>query len=167
MRSRQVRRSAPELPTSRLASFTDPSAPLRWVAVAAIGGMVVLGWWFVWFTGGVKFSAVHVMYVPVIVAALVFGVPGAIVAGIAAGVAVGPLMPLDTATGEAQAVGNWLQRTLFFCLIGALVGVGASLLRRHTRYLAWLNDHDPTTGLLTQTGTVSYTHLTLPTNREV
>jgi diguanylate cyclase len=114
--------------------------------------MVVLGWWFVWFTGGVKYSAVHVMYVPVIVAALVFGVPGAIVAGIAAGVAVGPLMPLDTATGEPQALGNWLQRTLFFCLIGALVGLGANLLRRHTRYLAWLNDHDPTTGLLTQAG---------------
>jgi EAL domain-containing protein (putative c-di-GMP-specific phosphodiesterase class I) len=115
---------------------------------------IALGWWFVGLTGGVQYSSVHVMYVPVIVAALVFGVPGAIVAGVAAGLAVGPLMALDTATGEAQATGNWLQRVVFFCLIGALVGVGAGLLRRHTRYLAWINDHHPATGLLTERGLI-------------
>jgi diguanylate cyclase len=150
------RRPLPEAPTSRLAPFTDPSRRLRWGALAVVAGTIALGSWFVYITGGVKFSAVHVMYVPVIIAALVFGVRGGLVAGVVAGLAVGPAMPLDVATGEAQAAGNWLQRLAFFCLVGALVGVGATLLRRHMRYLAWLNLHDPATGFLTRRGLVAH-----------
>ncbi len=149
-------RPLPASPRSRLAPFTDPSRRQLWGAVAIIVGTLALGCWFVDATGGVQYSAVHVMYVPVIVAALVFGVRGGVAAGVVAGLVVGPWMPLDVAAGESQTTANWLQRLAFFCLIGALVGLGATLLRRHMRFLAWINLHDPATGYLTRRGLVTY-----------
>ena len=86
--------------------------------MAIIAGTLALGRWVVDATGGVQYSAVHVMYVPVIVAALVFGVRGGVAAGVVAGLVVGPWMPLDVAAGESQTTANWLQRLAFFCLIG-------------------------------------------------
>jgi hypothetical protein len=113
---------------------------------------LALAWLLVDLNGGVKYSAVHAMYLPVIAAALIFEVRGALLIGVAAGLLVGPFMPLDTDTGEAQDAANWLQRMFFFCLIGALVGLGSGLFRRQMRYLAWLNDHDSRTGFLNHGG---------------
>ena len=144
-------RAATGLP-SRLAWFSEPSARTRRTAAAATVVSLLLAWWLVDLTGGVKFSAVHAMYLPVIGAALIFEVRGALLIGFVAGVLVGPFMPLDTDTGEAQDPANWLQRMFFFCLIGALVGLGSGLFRRQMRYLAWLNDHDSRTGFLTHGG---------------
>ena len=61
-------------------------------------------------------------------------------------------MPVDTATGEAQQLGNWLLRMVFFCMVGGIVGVGAGTLRRQLKMLDWLNEHDAGTGLLNHTG---------------
>ena len=57
--------------------------------------------WFVYATGGAKFSALHLMYLPIILAALMCGTVGGVVAAIAGGVLLGPFMPLDSVTGEA------------------------------------------------------------------
>jgi len=121
-------------------------------AVGAILLSLLAGTWSVHFTGGAKFAALHVMYLPVILAALVFGTSGGIVAGAVAGLLVGPFMPLDTASGESQQLGNWLLRTAFFCMVGGVVGIGASTLRRQLTLLDWLNEHDADTGLLNYTG---------------
>ena len=118
----------------------------------------MLAWLLVELTGGVKYSAVHAMYVPVIVAALIFEVRGALLVAVAAGVAVGPFMALDTDTGEAQDLANWLQRLFFFCVIGVLVGLGSGMFRRQVRHLAWLNDHDSRTGFLTNGGLTKCVH---------
>jgi predicted signal transduction protein with EAL and GGDEF domain len=61
-------------------------------------------------------------------------------------------MPLDTVTGEAQHLGNWLFRMAFFSLVGGIVGVGAGTLRKQLQALDWLNEHDARTGLLDRTG---------------
>jgi predicted signal transduction protein with EAL and GGDEF domain len=92
------------------------------------------------------------MYLPIIVAALVFGATGGIVTGIVAGLLAGPYMPIDAATGEAQQLGNWLLRMGFFCAFGGIVGFGAGTLRRQLNLLDWLNEHDARTGLLNRTG---------------
>jgi EAL domain-containing protein (putative c-di-GMP-specific phosphodiesterase class I)/GGDEF domain-containing protein len=144
-------RTATGLP-SRLAWFSEPSPRTRQAAAAATLVSLLLAWWLVDLTGGVKYSAVHAMYLPVIGAALIFEVRGALLIGVAAGLLVGPFMALDIDTGEAQDAANWLQRMFFFCLIGALVGLGSGLFRRQMRYLAWLNDHDSRTGFLTHGG---------------
>ena len=108
--------------------------------------------WLVHATGGVQFAYLHMMYVPVVLSALAFGVPGGVAAGVAGGLLLGPGMPLDTSTGEMQALHNWLYRLFFFTLIGGLVGIGAQHLRRHLREMQWLHEHHPDTGLLNLTG---------------
>lgn len=122
---------------------------------ATAAAMIFLGLataWLVHATGGVQFAYLHVMYVPIVLSALAFGVPGGIVAGLAGGLLLGPAMPLDTASGAPQDTLNWTYRLTFFVLIGALVGAGAQLLRRHLRELQWLHEHHPDTGLLNLAG---------------
>src|SRR5262245_42285182 len=84
--------------------------------------------WLVYATGGVQFAFLHLMYVPVVLGALAFGVRGGVLAGIAGGLLLGPLMPLNTSTGAMQQPLNWMYRLTSFALIGALVGAGAQLL---------------------------------------
>jgi EAL domain-containing protein (putative c-di-GMP-specific phosphodiesterase class I)/GGDEF domain-containing protein len=96
----------------------------------------------------------HLMYVPVVLSALAFGVPGGLLAGIGGGLLLGPLMPQDTSTGELQGTLNWIYRLTFFTLIGALVGIGAQHLRRHLREMQWLYEHHPDNGLLNLAGLI-------------
>ena len=110
--------------------------------------------WLVYSTGGVRFAYLHLMYVPVVLSALAFGVPGGVLAGIASGLLLGPVMPLDTSTGEMQERLNWIYRLTSFALVGALVGAGAQLLRRQLRELEWLHEHHPDTGLLNLAGLI-------------
>jgi EAL domain-containing protein (putative c-di-GMP-specific phosphodiesterase class I)/GGDEF domain-containing protein len=133
-------------------AFCSPPKATKTLAV----GVILLGLlgsaWLVDVTGGVKFATLHLMYLPIILAALVFGTGGGIVAGVAAGLLLGPYMLIDTTTGEAQQPGNWLLRMAFFCMVGGVVGIGAGTLRRQLKMLDWLNEHDAGTGLLNHTG---------------
>ena len=47
---------------------------------------------------------------------------GGILAGIVGGWVLGPLMPINTLTGEMQTFLNWVYRLIFLCINGALVG---------------------------------------------
>jgi predicted signal transduction protein with EAL and GGDEF domain len=133
-------------------NFYTPSPASKVVAAGALVlGCVGIAW-FVHAGGGVKFATLHLMYLPIILAALMFGSGGGLWAGIFAGLLLGPYMPLDTVTNEAQNLDNWIVRVAFFCMVGVVVGVGAGTLRRQLRALDWLNDHDARTGLLDRTG---------------
>ena len=126
---------------------------------AVVAAIVILASgtaWLVYATGGVRFAYLHVMYVPVVLSALAFGVPGGVLAGMAGGLLLGPLMPLNTSTGEMQEPFNWSYRLTSFTLIGALVGAGAQLLRRQLRELEWLHEHHPDTGLLNLAGLIKH-----------
>lgn len=108
------------MPERLLGHFYAPTARSRVLAA----GFVVLCQlgiaWLVYATGGVKFAALHLMYLPIIVAALMCGTVGGLVAAVAGGVLLGPFMPLDSVTGEAQKLGNWLYRIVFFCMVGGV-----------------------------------------------
>ncbi len=124
-------------------------------ATMAVLTLLALGTaWLVHATGGVRFAYLHLMYVPVVLSALAFGVPGGVLAGIGGGLLLGPLMPLNTTTGEMQEPFNWLYRLTSFTLIGTLVGAGSHLLRRQLRELEWLHEHHPDTGLLNLAGLI-------------
>src|SRR5690606_32364446 len=73
-------------------------------------------------TGGVKFSYLHSMYLPVMLAGFVFGMRGGLLIGLFGGLTLGPFMPLDSATGEMQNALNWIYRTGFFMLVGMFSG---------------------------------------------
>jgi EAL domain-containing protein (putative c-di-GMP-specific phosphodiesterase class I) len=100
---------------------------VRWLVVAAL---LAAAWAVVLLAGGTRTALPHVFYVPIVVAALASGAPGGLVVGALAGLLCGPLLPLDAATGETQAVGNWVTRGAFFVGVGALVGSGSQRLRR-------------------------------------
>ena len=125
------------------------------VATAAMTGCMVLGVaWLVYATGGVRFAYLHLMYVPIVLSALAFGVLGGVLAAVAGGVLLGPSMPQDTSLGLMQDTLNWIYRLTIFCFIGALVGAGSRLLRRHLGHLEWLHEHHEDTGLLNLVGLV-------------
>jgi len=124
----------------------------RAMTVIAVAVLMATTTWLVYATGGVRFAYLHLMYVPVILGALAFGIPGGIVTAVAGGLLIGPWMPINTHTGEMQETINWLYRLAAFTLIGALAGAGAQVLRQHLRTLAWLHEHHPETGLLNLSG---------------
>ena len=74
------------------------------------------------YTGGTKHAYPHLFYVPILLGAYFFRVPGAWLTAAAAGILAG-LMPLDVDAGIAQPLGLWLFRMGFFLLIGLLTAV--------------------------------------------
>jgi diguanylate cyclase len=110
--------------------------------------------WLVFATGGVRFAYLHLMYVPIIVCGFAFGVPGGLLAGVVAGLLVGPAMPQDTDLMLAQEMHNWALRMFFFSLVGAVAGFWNQLLQRHVRELEWLHVHHEDTGLLNEAGLI-------------
>lgn len=135
-----------------LTSFFSPSSRLQVFAIGLIAAVLLAGATLVYRTGGAKFAILHVMYLPISVAGLVFGLRGGLWSGVVAGLLIGPYLPIDTHTGEMQLLQNWLYRTFFFCMVGGIVGFGTEALRKQMTTLAWLNDHDARSGMLGRTG---------------
>jgi EAL domain-containing protein (putative c-di-GMP-specific phosphodiesterase class I) len=113
---------------SFIEDWRNPKGYRAAIAAAAIGPLIAGVGVLVYFTGGTVFVWAHLMYVPIILSAAAFRVPGGIVAGLAAGLVLGPLMPLHAPTGTAQETANWTFRIGFFVLIGSLTGLIAKWL---------------------------------------
>jgi predicted signal transduction protein with EAL and GGDEF domain len=120
--------------------------------MAVIVGLVLATAWLVYTMGGIRYSWSHLIYIPVVLGGFAFGVRGGILAGIASGLALGPLMPIDTLTGEMQTLLNWTYRLIFLCINGTLVGALSQLFRRYLRKLEWLRTHHEGTDLLNLSG---------------
>lgn len=102
--------------------------------VALILFLIAAGPVLVYEAGGTKTVYPHLLYVPVVIAALVFGARGGLVAGMLAGLVMGPWMPLDVEAQIPQETIGWVVRTGFFVLIGTLTGAGQRLFaERHRR----------------------------------
>src|SRR6476619_5022215 len=136
------------LPGLVRAAFCSPSVTVRMLVLALVSFGILGSTWLVYVCGGAQFATLHVVYLPIILAALVFGAAGGLAAGVVSGLLLGPFMPLDVLQGETQQLVNWLLRAAFFCLVGGIVGIGASTLRAQLNRLDWLTEHDPSTGLL-------------------
>jgi signal transduction histidine kinase len=89
--------------------------------VTGVGGLVYT-------TGGTGFAWVHLMYLPIILAAAIFGIRGGIVVALLAGLTLGPYMPMDVAKGLPQATANWMFRIGFFLLVGGFSGLISNFL---------------------------------------
>lgn len=121
----------------------------------------------VYFTGGIKYVYAHSMYIPILGAALFFGLPGGTVAAILGGLALGPFMPLVTATGEMQSTFNWIFRLVLLTAIGSGVGIFMDVLRRNVRRIRWLSRHDVATELPNIVALQDYLASLEPKNRRL
>ena len=122
------------------------------IATGVIIGLVLATAWLVYATGGIRYSWSHLIYVPVVLGGFAFGIWGGLFAGIAGGLALGPLMPINTFTGEMQTLLNWIYRLILLCINGMLVGALSQLFRRYLRKLEWLHVHHEGTDLLNRSG---------------
>lgn len=84
----------------------------------------------VYATGGIRYVYSHTIYIPLILAALTFGIKGGLVVGLLGGLLLGPFMPVDTFTGEMQVLLNWLYRLFMLMLVGSILGFTLDQLRK-------------------------------------
>lgn len=96
--------------------------------VLGIVSLLALVWWLTRAGGGSRTVLPHLFYVPILLAAVRFRALGAATAALVATVLAGPLMPLDTTTGQEQDW-SWVLRGAFFVGLGQLA--------------AWLGQHEP------------------------
>lgn len=90
--------------------------------LAVVGVLLGLSWLISYSLGGAGRVPPHWFYVPILVAAARFGLPGAAATAVVAGLIAGPLLPLDVPTGAPQHVLDWSARLGFFVGIGLVVG---------------------------------------------
>lgn len=112
----------------RLASSRSPLAHVVWALLAL--GMLAACALVTYATGGTRYSYLHLMYIPIGVAALRFGALGGVISGAVAGLLIGPFMPLDTTTATQQPLSGWLFRSALFMLNGGVLGFAAQVLHR-------------------------------------
>ena len=88
--------------------------------------------------GGTSSGLPHLFYLPVFVAAFVYGWSGGVLAGLVGGLVCGVLVPVD-AQGTPQDTRTWLVRLVAFVLAGGIVGAFSSSLRARLRQLQRVN----------------------------
>ncbi|MBA1147826.1 EAL domain-containing protein [Ectothiorhodospiraceae bacterium WFHF3C12] len=129
--------------------FSGPR--VRWLTVGCV--VVLLGavWMLVYLTGGTAHSYLHLIYIPIVLAGVSFGLEGGIIAALFAGLVVlGPLMPLHVATGEPQPATSWVFRVVLMTLVGGFTGLLVGRLRKRLRRMRWNLYHHPVTQLPTR-----------------
>ncbi|UTW13638.1 putative bifunctional diguanylate cyclase/phosphodiesterase [Marinobacterium rhizophilum] len=114
--------------------------PLLLLLTAAVYGLVYA-------TGGVKYVYAHSMYLVILLAGFIYGMPGGALTGALAALALGPFMPIDVSTGEAQQTLNWLYRGGFFIMAGAFCGTARDCVQRYLSHIQWLRYHDSSSTL--------------------
>lgn len=101
----------------------------------------------VYLTGGIKYVYSHSMYVPIVLAGMLYGTRGGVLIALLGSLVLGPYMPISTVSGEMQLTINWLYRASFFVLIGALSGIASDTVQSYIRHLYWVFRHDISTRL--------------------
>jgi diguanylate cyclase len=105
-------------------SFVGSSADVRIsTAVGTLVALFALSYGFAWIAGGADRLAPHWFYLPVLFAAVRFGLVGAAVAAPLAMLLAGPLLPADVGEQSAQHLADWLSRGAGFALVGLFTAV--------------------------------------------
>jgi len=87
------------------------------------------------------------MYLPIIFAGIFWGFKGGALIGIIGGLLLGPLMPINTMTGEPQLIINWVYRMVYFFIVGTTVGAFSDFLKHYIKKMHYLSTHNSETGL--------------------
>ncbi len=130
-----------------LKTIVAPSTSQKRIAALVIAGFLAVNTWLVYITGGIPSAFAHTMYLPVFLAAVFFGVKGALPVGLIGGMLIGPLMSLEALGLNGEALIDSLYRTAYFMLIGALLAVLVQFLRNQYGLLKSFYTRDAQTGI--------------------
>ena len=98
-------------------------------------------------SGGTQYAYLHAMYIPIALSAFLYGWKGGLLAGVLAGLILGPLMPVNVDTGQMQSFTNWFYRLLSFTSLGVVVGFLFDFLYKQYQSMQDQNTHNNDTGL--------------------
>lgn len=107
------------------------------IILIVIAVTVLLSAYWVYAAGGSYVVYTHTMYVPIVIASLVFGVKGGIATAIIGGLLLGPVMPLNVLAGSSQSTLNWTFRMSYFLLIAFIVGGSSELIKGYIYKIQW------------------------------
>ena len=100
------------------------------LGLLAVFALIGFTGWLVFGSGGTQHVYVHLMYLPIVLCAFLFGVKGGLLAAVAAGLVAGPFMQFDASANVAQPAAAWLYRMASFAMVGAITGFMSSRLNR-------------------------------------
>ena len=123
------------------------SRPMNFVFSVIVIASLPLIYLLVYETGGIKYVFSHTMYLPIIFAGIFWGFKGGALIGIIGGLLLGPLMPINTMTGEPQLIINWVYRMVYFFIVGTTVGAFSDFLKHYIKKMHYLSTHNSETGL--------------------
>ncbi len=121
---------------------------LTFFAVMSMIGVTVL----VYFTDGIQYAYAHIIYIPIVLMALIWGYKGGLITGLIAGLLLGPYMPVNVSANIFQTFPNWLFRLFIFMFIGALIGFLFDFFIDEAKKVSYLTTHHLESGL------PNYTH---------
>lgn len=101
-----------------MTSFTNTTPVF---AATLIIGLIGLGWVGIYLGGGTRHVPSHWFYVPILLAAIRFGLKGAAGTALVSAFVAGPLLPSDVALNIRQSVGGQIWRGAYFVLIGVFI----------------------------------------------
>jgi HD-GYP domain-containing protein (c-di-GMP phosphodiesterase class II) len=94
----------------------------------------------IYLAGGISKFNPQIFWVPILIATFWFGPLAGAVVGLAAGLLVGPYVPLDVASGRDQALADWLPRIVYFVAVALMVGTAHARLRGRNEELVKANE---------------------------
>jgi EAL domain-containing protein (putative c-di-GMP-specific phosphodiesterase class I)/GGDEF domain-containing protein/uncharacterized integral membrane protein len=115
--------------------------------IVIIGSYMLLSVFLVYSTGGLKYVFSHTMYIPILLAGLLFDVWGGLLVALVGGILLGPYMPLDTINDIMQTPSNWIYRCGIFVLVGTLQGSISAFIKKQFAKKKWTDTHNIDTGM--------------------
>lgn len=117
---------------------------VRLLSALVVAGLIAVSWMPSVIAGGANEVPPLWFFVPILVAGLRFGVPGAIVVAVVSGLVAGPLTPADVEHGIPQGASDWLIRTFAFLSLGVFMALVMRRLKieasAHAQSAAALHD---------------------------
>jgi len=108
--------------------------------VTAVALLLMVCLLVIYLAGGISKFNPQIFWVPILMATFWFGPLAGAVVGLAAGLLVGPYVPLDVASGHDQALGDWLPRIFYFVGVALMVGTAHARVRSRNAELVKANE---------------------------
>ena len=124
-----------------------PSRKVKYIVTIVALVSLLLNTLLIYVTGGTPNVFTHNMYLIIFITATFIGPLQGGIIGIIAGILTGPMMTFVFMKGEGEELFLSLYRTVYFVIMGVMVGYVFGIIRKQIKKLRNLNTHDALTGI--------------------